>query len=915
MHYAKFATRLLAGTAIVAVGAVFGTAHAQDAGDSYGVNEIIVTAQKREQSIQDVPIAVTAISGEAMKANKIEDVTDLTGLVPGLVMRNTAGSLAAISFAMRGVNSNPSAPLQDKQIAVSVDGVYIGGSRGTLSELMEVERIEVLRGPQGTLFGRNSTAGAINVVTRNPTGDMAFTQMVGYGNEDQIRTKTTIDTPAIGPLSAYVTYLHDESRGDVRNLGAGVVWDRTNPFTNVGRQTSPKWVGGRNYENVFAALRFDNGGDVTATYKFDWSKGNYVGDARVTPVINPSGERVLTTPLDPNGPRANYPVPNTLGTLLLGLIAAQPAGGGIFGPITLNPGDRRPDAANQSFTTPGFQRVEGHSFVVEWNASDSITVKNTFGYRRNGVFSGGSSVSGLHGLQFTPAAVAPYVNFIGASAIPGWSSMAQATKDYITGSAGPLGATVAGLNYIASTGQYFFAPYEGQSYGRHRQMSDEIQVNYSTDKLNLTTGLLYFEAKTRDSGLLGFTPNIAFAPTSTTIALGDGTGAPGAQRAIGTQKSYAAYGQVEYQFTDQLGVVAGGRYTKDEKSGLFQAQGLFTGNRSTTGTMTWNKTLRGDFTKSKFTYSLGVNYKPNDDTLLYAKYATGFLSGGLYADLPFEPEYAKSWEAGFKLDLLDKRVRFNVSAYKAEYVNAQATTSGRAIRRDDLPIAVISLGTLKAKGVELELNVTPIDGFLFGGTAGYTKNQYGSPPDAKLRDGYNIVPTGQPRWVGAVFGQYVSQPVWGDASLMLRADMIYQSKSRVIGAHQVVVDFPVFAPYEFIPNKQIVNGRIALRDVDIGGGNWEFALWGKNLLDNKKPIYPFQYPYFLMTTQYEEGRKYGIEVTVKFGREEEAAPPPPPPPPPPPAPATMTCPDGTIIAVTDACPAPPPPPAPEPERG
>ena len=75
-----------------------------------------------------------------------------------------------------------------------------------------------------------------------------------------------------------------------------------------------------------------------------------------------------------------------------------------------------------------------------------------------------------------------------------------------------------------------------------------------------------------------------------------------------------------------------------------------------------------------------------------------------------------------------------------------------------------------------------------------------------------------------------------DATLLLRADMVFQSKSRVIGDHQNVVDFPAFAPYEFIPSKQLVNGRIALRDVDIGGAKWEFALWGKNILNNRKPI-------------------------------------------------------------------------------
>ncbi len=866
MRYSKHTSRLLAGSAIVAAGALAATAHAQEADESFS-NEIIVTAQKREQSIQDVPIAVTALGGDALAANKIENVANLTGLVPGLVMRNTAGSLAAISFAMRGVNSNPSAPLQDKQIALNIDGVYIGGSRGTLGELMEVERIEVLRGPQGTLFGRNSTAGAINVVTRDPTGDMAFTQMVGVGNEGQLRTRTTIDTPQFGPFSAYVTYLHDESRGDVRNIGStadtGVIWDRTNPFGGVGRQKSPKWVGGRNYENVFAALRFDNGGSVTATYKFDWSKGWFSGDARVTPIINTSTDRIALA----NGTRINIPG-NTLGNLLQGLIDAQPAGGGAFGPIILNPGDRRPDVANQSFNTRGFQRVEGHSLVLEWQASDSVTLKNTFGYRRNAVFSGGATIAGLSGLEFTPGAVTPYANFVGLSVL-GASFAAlpdQAARDAAL--AGALGPTfLPGLQFIAGTGQYYFAPYEGQSYGRHRQLSDELQLNYTTDRLNLTAGLLYFEAKTRDSGLLGFQPNIAFAPTTTVISLGGGT-QNGAQRADGSQKSYAAYAQIEYQLSDMFGVVAGGRWTKDEKSGIFRDQGLFVGNRSSDGTIEWGREFSGEFNKDKFTYSVGVNFEPNDDMLFYGKYSTGFLSGGIYADIPFSPEYAKSWDAGMKLDLLDRRVRFNLSAYKVDYKNAQSTTSGRAIRRPDLPIAVVELGTLSAKGIELDMTVTPVNGFMVGGTLGYTKNKYKTSVDPALADGYDPKPTGQPKWVGSVYGQYVSGPIVGDATLMLRADMTFQNKSRVIGDHQSVIDHPAFAPYEFIPSKQLVNGRIALRDVNIGGADWEFALWGKNILNTRKPIYPFQYPYFLMTTQYEEARKYGLEVTVKFGRED-----------------------------------------------
>jgi iron complex outermembrane receptor protein len=608
---------------------------------------------------------------------------------------------------------------------------------------------------------------------------------------------------------------------------------------------------------VFAALRYDAGGDFTASYKFDWAKGNFVGDARVTPVINTLGERV-TVGTNPDGSpiKANFPVPNALGTLLTQLIAAQPAGGGRFGPITLNPNDRRPDAANQSFATKGFQRVQGHNLSMEWQASDSITVKNTLGYRKNAVFSGGSTVAGLSGLEFNAGGIVPYSTFVALSTVPGFGTLPASQQ-------GPIIQQIA-ANFapLANAGLYF-APYEGQSYGRHWQVSDELQVNYTADRLNITAGLLYYQSRTKDSGLPGFTPNIAFAPTSTTISLGNAAQGIGHQQAIGKTKSYAAYAQVEFDITEQLGIVAGGRWTKDDKYGIFQDRGTFVGSRTGEGTINFANTIDGTFKKSRFTYSIGLNYQPNDDMLFYAKYATGFLSGGIYADIAFPAETAKSWEAGAKLDLLDRRVRFNIAAYKADYTNAQATSSGRAIGRSDLPIAVISNGKLKAKGVELDVTLAPFDGFTVGGTVGYTKSSFDS-PDPRLADGYDIKPSGQPGYVGTVNAQYVTQPLFGDANLLIRADMIFQSKSRVIGAHQVVVDFPVFAPYEFIPAKQLVNARLALRDVSIGGANWEFGLWAKNLFDNKKPLYPFQYPYFLMTTSYEKARTYGLDVIVKF---------------------------------------------------
>src|SRR5579863_3307653 len=130
------------------------------------LQEVQVTAQKRTQNLQDVPIAVTAVSQETIKANRVVTVMDLTGLAPGLLARNNAGSLASPSYSLRGTFASASVPAQDRETSTYLDGVYIGGTRGATFDLPDVENIQVLRGPQGTLFGRNATAGAIAIFTR-----------------------------------------------------------------------------------------------------------------------------------------------------------------------------------------------------------------------------------------------------------------------------------------------------------------------------------------------------------------------------------------------------------------------------------------------------------------------------------------------------------------------------------------------------------------------------------------------------------------------------------------------------------------------------------------------------------------------------------------------------------------------------
>ena len=327
-----------------------------------GLGEIIVTAQKREQRRQDVPGAVTAVANETLQVNRVQNVTDLTGLVPGLTAKANAGGLGSPQLGMRGITASSSIASQDREISQYLDGVYIGGSKAAVFNVPDTERIEVLRGPQGTLFGRNATAGAVSIITRDPTGRFGFRQALTVGNEAQIMSTTSIDLPQMGAFTGYVTYQHDEQRGWTRNLGAGTTFCRSSPFKygNPGCESSPRWLGGHNTENVFAAIKFAPTNDFKMTYKFDNSDGTSVPEVRSVAVLNTD---------------------SLIGGLLAQILAAQPAGGGAYGPVTLNPSDRRPAAYNNAFQETAYLRSQGHNLTSEWRATDSLTVKNITAYR------------------------------------------------------------------------------------------------------------------------------------------------------------------------------------------------------------------------------------------------------------------------------------------------------------------------------------------------------------------------------------------------------------------------------------------------------------------------------------------------------------------------------------------------------
>ncbi len=189
---------------------------AQDAA-AHGFEEIIVTAQKRESTAQKTPVAMTVFGGEALAANGVADLKDLTTLAPSV---NLATNSINTIITIRGVSSRDTTEIGDPAVAVSIDGFYIQRMSGLSDLVYDLERAEVLRGPQGTLYGRNATGGAINFITAKPKDEFEASFSVGMGNYDLITTEGMINIPLDEKVLVRASFLTRDRDGYRTNNGA-----------------------------------------------------------------------------------------------------------------------------------------------------------------------------------------------------------------------------------------------------------------------------------------------------------------------------------------------------------------------------------------------------------------------------------------------------------------------------------------------------------------------------------------------------------------------------------------------------------------------------------------------------------------------------------------------------------------------
>jgi iron complex outermembrane receptor protein len=775
-----------------------------DAGEGARLEEIVVTAQKREQRLQDVPVAITAVSAETIEANRITSVRDLSALAPNLLVRTQPGGGSNPGYTMRGYINTGSAAGTDRGLALYVDGVFLGNPNGSIFELADIQRVEVLRGPQGTLFGRNSTAGAINFITAEPSADFGVKVTASVGNYAQKRLKAQVNTGQLGMFSAMLNYSHAERRGDIRNLGAGTTWNFTPAFNGIPTfYTAPSHLGGNDQDSFGVTVKVEPTDNFKTVYRYDHSVNDYTGEGFGTIYLQP---------------------------LTRGLLVGQP------NPALLTQISReRPKAVN-NYSVPGHMKSWGHSLTSDFQASDSLSFKNIFANRKSYYLSPWSDFGSLGGL----------VNTGGGSYI------------------GLLGAAVASSTIGAP-----FVLQGASTYANDTQWSDEFQVNYDSKLVTLTMGALYY-SQTQRRGQAGVDAGIGRARSpSRGVYPGFVVPFAGQPQLAGGQgfkvkvKSKAVYGQAEVHVLEQLDLIGGVRYTKDRKEGLDASTVSLLPNARVPNVI--------DYEGDKVTYNLGVNYKLTPDKLIYAKYSTGYISGGALSAITYNPEIAKSLEGGVKADWLNGSLRTNLAVFQTKYIDLQASVSGVLLGRPEITNSLGNVGDAKVKGVELETSYSPIRNLVFTANGGYLDFKY-TRVTALLSTGVSeTLPIYRPKWTGNVSAQYTTNPLFGDATLTARVDGNYRSAQWGISSVPNVSAASGFTAVEQarfraegrIKGYWLWNARVALQDINLGQARGTLALWGRNLGNDKSPTL-MQSIVLAISTSYEPARTVGLDFTVEF---------------------------------------------------
>jgi len=334
------------------------------------LEEVVVTARKREESVQDTPIAISAFTGEGLELRGVDDLSGLNNFAPNLVLRQSPNNSGVTNAAVyiRGIGQNDFTPVSDPGVGIYVDGVYLGRSVGAVLDLVDVERVEVLRGPQGTLFGRNTIGGAVSLTSKTPAEEFGGKIDVKVGTDDRRDIKASFDLPISDTLLTRISLASFQQDGYVTRVGDGK--DLGDDNTKAARFTA-LWLASD---------------DLKITVSGDYSKDDENGPALVLTGMEP-----LNFGAAVGGPPSQVLWQNTINSGVAGPPNACFLPANLNNPGCFNQRYIQSAGGNKNFgTDPTESDLEswGLSATFDWNITDDLTFKSITAYREfDGFFS------------------------------------------------------------------------------------------------------------------------------------------------------------------------------------------------------------------------------------------------------------------------------------------------------------------------------------------------------------------------------------------------------------------------------------------------------------------------------------------------------------------------------------------------
>jgi iron complex outermembrane receptor protein len=749
-----------------------------------GLEEIVVTATRREQNLQDVPISIVAITGDNLEQRGLDTLEEVSQAIPNVVVTGTGGGTAGTGFSVRGIPN----------VGTYVDGVWQIDSAGILvREFVDLDRIEVLRGPQGTTFGRDSTGGAIRLWTRRPGEEFGADVSVAAGSYERRDVKIAVDVPLTDKLLTKWT-------------GASLF--REGYITS---QTTGQKDGGLD-QTVF---RGDMVWMPTDNLNLRFNYQNYSNVFSEPKVI----DALFRTMPDP-GIRTQLGIAE-----MYGLAGAEPFNA--MNNWSGYPGGKVSQWENRSnVRLPNEMDVEQYTLDINLNLSDSLSLQFLTGYTDQENKLSNDWDSSQYDIVYD---------------INQQDNDLFSQEIQLSGSRGRF-EWVGGIYY-----------WEESS---HRRETRNVASEFLNGDLDVNTVLASAHCQAPAPTGFTSCAQVIYGGTGAPNAALQGLRNQGYDRIPHTERDgYAAFGEATVGLTEKMDFTFGVRYHEENIfseqlnaiPGVTAVRPLvsnqwhiggdpFAGSVATTGPgVPWEHSY------DKVTSRLSLQNQFSDNVMGYISYAEGFNSGGVATPtidgvrqlLPYDPQTIKTFEIGLRSDLADGKVRFNATLFDTDWVDFQSAgvvydSQGRQVPQ----LQTTNVGDAAAKGMEFELTYLPTQAFMVQLGLGLLDTEYTELPPGQMSGHLPwTTDTEFPRAPDTSYnlGLQYTASLDNGGSIVIRGDYLYQGQFWRFEPFLRMDAYPsIPSGYDESGDQGIVNARMTFEPPT---GQYAFSLFGTNLTD------------------------------------------------------------------------------------